>query len=59
MIFFVAKNCHFVIKKRSPKQHDQGNLLENFQKYCHISRKKLKKFVTIFGGFGQISNFLN
>ncbi len=56
--FFVAKNCNFVINIRSPKQHDQKNLLENFQKYCHISRRKLKKCVTIFGGFGQIFNFL-
>jgi hypothetical protein len=36
---FVTEIRHFAIKK-SPKQHGQGNILENPKKICHILRKK-------------------
>jgi hypothetical protein len=35
----MAEIRHFAIKK-SPKQHGQGNFLENPEKNCHILRKK-------------------
>jgi hypothetical protein len=54
----MAKICHFVKKKTSPKPHGQRNFLEIFQKNCHIARKKVMKIAKIFVGFGQISSFL-
>jgi hypothetical protein len=41
--FFNGENwpiLHHKKKKKSSQQHGQGNVLENFQKTCHILRKK-------------------
>ncbi len=46
VIFFVAKIHHFAILKKSPKQHGQGNFLENFPKKS--PRKKVMKLPRFF-----------
>jgi hypothetical protein len=50
--FLVAKTCHFA-KKKSPKQHGEGNYpLEIFQKKkVTFSRKKVLKIFGIWADF--------
>ncbi len=57
MIFFVAKIHHFPIFKKIPKQHGQGNFLENFPK--KITKEESYEIAKVFfGGFGQIFGIL-
>jgi hypothetical protein len=56
MIFLVTNTCHFA-KNKSPKQHGQGNFLENFQKILSYFEQESYENAKIFGGFEQISNF--
>jgi hypothetical protein len=48
-----------LLLKKSPKQHDQVNILENFfLKSSHLEEEASYEITQDFlGGFGQISNF--
>jgi hypothetical protein len=46
VIFFVAKIHHFPIFKKIPKQHGQGNFLENFPK--KITKEESYEIAKVF-----------
>jgi hypothetical protein len=54
--FLLVKIFHFPIKK-CPKQHGQGKILENFQKTCHNSRKKVTKLPGFLEDLGRFLLF--
>jgi hypothetical protein len=56
VIFLVLKFHHFG-KKKSPKQHGQGNFLENFQKIITFQRfffLKSPRFLEVWGKFFEL-----
>jgi hypothetical protein len=53
----VIKNCHFACLK-TPKQHGQGNFLENLKKQSSHLNEESYEITKIFGEFGQIFIFL-
>jgi hypothetical protein len=57
--FLVAEIRHFFYLKKSPKQHDQVNILENFFKKCsHVEEEASYEITKIFWeNLGEISNF--
>ncbi len=59
VIFWWLKFAIFAIKKKSPKQHDQVNILENFfKKSSHVEEEASYEITKIFWeDFGEISKF--
>jgi len=54
--FLGDENLPFCYKK-GPKQHGEGNLLENFQKKLPLLKDESCEIDKILEGFGQISTF--
>jgi hypothetical protein len=59
VIFWWLKFAIFAIKKKSPQQHDQVNILENFlKKSSHVEEEASYEITKIFWeDLGEISNF--
>ncbi len=46
-----------LLKKNIPKQHTQENFLKNFQKTCHIFKKKVMKSPRFLEDLGRFLAF--